>query len=99
MIDLKELQKEIYKNKIEKGFNVTDVYMEFCYAYGELSEACEAYLMKKDDMGEELADVVIYLLGLAEMLGINLEDELINKVQKNKNRRYVKKDGVIIRVE
>ena len=98
MIDLTELQKKVYQNKIAKGFNVTDIYMEFCYAYGELSEACDAYLKKKDDLGEELADVVLYLLGLSEILGINLEKELLSKFEKNEKRQYIQKDGVNIRI-
>jgi len=98
MIDLKELQKKVLQNKIEKGFNVTDIYMEFCYAYGELSEACDAYIKKKDDLGEELADVVLYLLGLSEILGIDLEKELLHKIDKNEKRKYIQKDGVNIRI-
>jgi NTP pyrophosphatase (non-canonical NTP hydrolase) len=99
MVDLAQLQKRVYQNKIAKNFNVTDIYMEFCYAYGELSEACDAYIHKKDDLGEELADVVLYLLGLSEILGIDLEKELLNKIEKNKKRRYIQKDGVNIRIE
>lgn len=79
MVDLKKLQKEIYQNKVDKGFNVTDVNKEFCLTYGEVAEAYEAWRKKKDDLGEELADVAIYLLGLSEILGINLEDEIQKK--------------------
>ncbi|GAG35156.1 unnamed protein product, partial [marine sediment metagenome] len=64
MVDLKKLQKEIYKNKVNQNFNVTDVNFEFNLVYGELAEAFEAYRKKKPDLGEELADVIIYLLGL-----------------------------------
>ena len=98
MIDLRQLQKRVYQNKVAKGFNVTDVFQEFCYTYGELSEACDAYMKKKDDLGEELADVVIYLIGLSEILGIDLEDELMKKMDKNEKRQYIQKDGVNIRV-
>lgn len=98
MIDLEQLQKKVYANKVAKGFNVTDIFMEFCYTYGELSEACEAYLKKKDDIGEELADVVLYLLGLAEILGINLEKEILDKFKKNEKRQYIQKDGINIRI-
>ena len=94
MVDLKRIQSRIYENKVAKGFNVTDIYMEFCYAYGELNEAREAYMNKKDDLGEELADVAIYLLGLAEILGIDLETEILRKMAKNEQRRYIQKDGV-----
>jgi len=98
MIDLTQMQKRLYQNKIAKGFNVTDVYKEFCFAYGELSEACEAYRKKKTDLGEELADVALYLLGIAEMLGIDLEEEIRNKMEINERRQYKQENGVLIRV-
>ena len=84
MIDLKQIQKDVYQNKVDKGFNITDVNKEFCLTYGELAEAYEAWRKKKDDIGEEIADVVIYLLGLSEILGVDLESEMINKIEKNK---------------
>ena len=94
MIDLKQVQKRVYENKVAQGFNVSDVYMEFCYMYGELNEACEAYMKKKPDLGEELADVAIYLLGLSEILGVDIEKEILNKIEKNEKRRYIQIDGV-----
>ncbi|WP_238651921.1 MazG-like family protein [Paenibacillus piscarius] len=98
MIDLAQLQQRVYQNKIAKGFNVTDIYQEFCLLHGELSEACDAYRKKKDDLGEELADVAIYLIGLSEILGINLEEEIMNKIEKNEKRIYENKDGVLLKV-
>ncbi len=97
-MDMKKLQKDIYQNKVDKGFNVTDVNREFCLLYGEVAESFDAYRKKKDDLGEELADVAIYLMGLAEILGIDLEDEIVKKVEKNKNRVYKKIDGVTTRI-
>ena len=99
MLDLKKLQKEIYQNKVNKGFNVTDINKEFCLTYGEFAEAYEAWRKKKDDLGEELADVAIYLLGLSEILGIDLEDEIQKKVCKNAKREYKIIDGVNTRVK
>ena len=75
-MDLKKLQKEIYQNKVDKGFNTTDVNKEFCLLYGEVGEAYDAYRKGKDDLGEELADIAIYLLGLSEILGKDLEEEI-----------------------
>lgn len=98
-MDLKSIQKEIYQNKVDKGFNVTDINKEFCLTYGELSEAYEAWRKHKDDLGEELADVAIYLLGLSEILGIDLEDEISKKVYKNSRREYKIIDGVNTRVK
>ena len=99
MIDFKKLQEDVYQNKVNHGFNVTDVNMEFCLAYGELGEAYMAWLKKKDDLGEELADVVIYLMGLSEILGIDLETEIINKINKNATRVYAIENGVLVRKE
>ena len=98
MIDLLQIQKRIYENKVSKGFNVSDIYKEFCYTYGELNEACEAYMKKKDDLGEELADVAIYLLGLSEILGIDLGNEIMRKMEKNEKRLYAEVNGVKMRV-
>ena len=99
MVNLKELQKDIYKNKIDKGFNVTDINKEFCLTYGELAEAYEAWRKKKDDVGEEIADVVIYLLGLSEILNIDLENEILKKINKNSQREYKIIDGVNTRTK
>ena len=99
MIDFKKLQKDVYQNKVNHGFNVTDVNMEFCLAYGELGEAYMAWLKKKEDLGEEFADVVIYLMGLSEILGIDLETEIINKINKNATRVYAIENGVLVRKE
>lgn len=99
MVDLTKLQKEIYQNKVDKGFNVTDVNKEFCLTYGEVAEAYEAWKKKKEDLGEELADVAIYLLWLSEILGIDLEDEIQKKVYKNSKREYKIIDGVNTRVK
>ena len=99
MVDLKELQKKVYENKVNKGFNVTDIPKEFCLAYGEMAEAYEAYRKKKDDLGEELADVAIYLLGISEILGIDLEKEILHKINKNVHREYKAINGVNTRVK
>ena len=56
---MKQIQKDIWQNKVNKGFNTTDVNKEFCLLYGEVAEAHDAYRKKKDDLGEELADVAI----------------------------------------
>ncbi len=97
-MDLKKVQKEVWENKVNKGFNTTNVELEFCLLYGEVAEAFDAYRKKKDDLNEELADIAIYLLGISEMLGYDLEDEIVKKVSKNKKRVYKKIDGVNVRV-
>jgi len=97
-MNLKEAQKAVYKNKLEKGFNTTDINKEFCLLYGEVAEAYDAWRKKKTDVGEELADIAIYLMGLSEMLGIDLTSEIENKMEINQNRKYINSDGVLRRV-
>ncbi|MFA6131182.1 MAG: MazG-like family protein [Patescibacteria group bacterium] len=97
MLDLPKLQQEIFENKISKGFNTTDINLEFCYAYGELAEAFESYLNKSPEVGEELADVFIYVSALAKMLNVDLEKEILKKIEKNKRRQYQMIDGVLVR--
>jgi len=76
------------QNKVAKGFNTTDVPLEFCLLQGEMAEAFDAWRKGCEDLGEELADVAIYLLSLAEMTGIDLQDEIEAKMAKNAARVY-----------
>jgi len=88
MIDLQQLQKEVYANKVEKRFNLTDIALEFCRAHEELSEAFKKYNLDQDGVAEELADVAIFLLGISEIMGFDLEDEIVRKIEINKKRKY-----------
>lgn len=98
MYDLKNFQKEIIENKKRHGFNTTNIEMEFCLAYGELGEAYIAYLKKQEDVGEELADAAIYILGISELLKIDLGKEIEKKIEKNKQRVYKKNNkGVLVK--
>ena len=78
-----EVQREILENKKRHKFNTTNIEQEFCYLYGEVREAYEAYVEMWDSFGEELADVAIYLLGISEMLNIDLGKEVELKIEKN----------------
>ena len=78
--------------------------MEFCRAYEELSEAFSKFNKNQDGVAEEFADVAVFLLGMCEILGYDLEKELVRKIEINKNRKYIKTkspDGedVFIRVK
>ena len=86
-INFKDLQKEVLRNKLEK-FGTPLMEREFCYAQGELSEAFDSYLKADGHIGEELADVVIYLMGIAELSGVDLGKEILTKIAINKTRTY-----------
>ena len=64
-----------------------------------MAEAYQAWLKSKPDLGEELADVMIYLLGISEILGIDLEKEVLHKIDKNSKRVYKLIDGVLQKEE
>lgn len=93
MSQIKELQKRAWANKVAKGFNTTSVDKEFNYTYAELAEAYDSYRKEKGDEGEELADTAIFLMGLAEMLGVDLEEEILKKMEKNEAREYREVNG------
>lgn len=98
-MNIKECQKRVIENKKNKNFNTTNIEKEFCLLYGEVGEAYEAYRKKKDDLGEELADIAIYLMGISEILGKDLEKEILRKLEINEKRKYEKINGVNIKVE
>ena len=104
MVDLKKLQKEVIRNKIEKGFNTNDIAVGFCRAHEELSEAFSKYSKSQPGVAEEFADVMIFILGMCEQMGFDLEKELVAKIEINKKRKYKKEkspDGkdVFIRIK
>lgn len=93
----RKIQKFIFDNKKSKGFNITNVPLEFCLTGGELAEAFEAWRKKEDKLGEEIADVAIYLFGLASILKIDLGKEIIKKMEKNEKREYRFAKGVLVK--
>lgn len=96
-MEIKEMQKKIYENKVRHGFNITNVEKEFCLLYGEVSEAYEAWLKKHDNFAEELADVAIYLMGLSQIAGVDLQKEIEKKMAINEKREYVSVNGVLVK--
>ena len=99
MASVSELQKRAWENKIKHNFNTTNVERDFNLMTGEVSEAYLAWLRKEDGLDLELADVFIYLAGIAEMNGINLEDAILRKMEINEKRKYKKVNGVLVKDE
>lgn len=93
IIDTKKLQKAVMENKKKHGFNTTDIEFELLRLHGEANELFEAWRKNnKENINEELADVGIFLLGIAEMLDSDLGEDIVNKMKKNEKRIY--KNGV-----
>ncbi len=98
-MDIREAQRLAWANKVEKGFNTTDVPLEFGLLTAEVGEAFTAWRKGLPDFGEELADIVLYVAALAEMNDIDLSAEVEQKINKNRARVYERDSrGVLIRV-
>ena len=97
-MNLKAVQQEIYQNKVDKHWNISNIETELCLMQGEIAEFYEAYRKHLPSIGEELADVAIYLLGIAEILHLDLEKELEGKMRVNRRRQYTQIDGVSTRI-
>lgn len=87
-MDIRSAQKLAWANKVEKGFNTTDVPLEFCMLNSEVAEAFDAWRHGREDVGEELADIAIFLVGLAEMIGTDLQEAVEEKIAVNASRAY-----------
>ncbi len=99
-MDIRAIQDQAWENKLAKGLNANEVALEFGLLTAEVGEAFTAWRKRLPDLGEELADILIYLVGLAEMTGIDLGAEVERKLEKNAARAYeAGPDGVLRRVE
>ncbi|BAC68035.1 hypothetical protein AQJ43_29455 [Streptomyces avermitilis] len=87
-MDIADAQKLAWENKINQGFNTTDIPLEFGLLNAEVGEAFTAWRKGLPDHGEELADVFLYLVAIAEMQGVDLGEEVRREIEKNARRVY-----------
>lgn len=88
---IKKLQKEIHELAISKGWYKSEIGVPelLCLIHSEVSEALEAYRDFDDTlMAEELADVAIRLMDMAEYLDVDLQAEILRKHEKNRGRPW-----------
>lgn len=93
---LNDYAHRAHTNAVAKGFwddrdpsNVLSTLAELALIHSEVSEAAEA-IRKPDggNFGEELADIVIRVMDTAEAHGVNLEQEIVNKMATNEARPH-----------
>lgn len=92
-MNLRDIQDRTWKNKVDKGFNTTNIEREFNYTYAELAEAYDAYRKASPELAMELADTLFFVLSLSRMLGIDIEAAVTQKMELNEARRYRPHNG------
>ncbi|MGN7402334.1 nucleotide pyrophosphohydrolase [Cytobacillus praedii] len=90
---MKELMQKIIEFRDERGWgpyhNEKDLALSISLEANELLEnfqwrtSEEAVAESKQNIKEEMADVFIYLLQLADKMNIDLEEEAFKKMEKN----------------
>jgi NTP pyrophosphatase (non-canonical NTP hydrolase) len=98
---LNEYAERVYANATAKGFHeykpqfgksgqdVRHILSWLMLVTTETAEAAEAARKgDKENFAEELADICIRVFDCAEALGINLEQEIVNKMGKNEARPH-----------
>jgi len=93
---MNDLGYEIHKIAESKGWTIPTNFDEvdaiarkLCLIHSEVSEALEG-LRKNDpdNFAEELADIIIRTLHLTHGLSIDIDQEVRNKIAKNRERSY-----------
>lgn len=93
---INDMCHEAFATAKEKGFNAeidfNDTRMVLsmlALVHTEVSEAVEAARKgNRENFEEELADTVIRVFALSGAMGVNLEQAIVNKMEKNKNRPH-----------
>lgn len=85
-------QRRIFNNKVKHGFNTTNIYQEARYILEETAELMRAIEKNnRENMLEELADIVIFSYGCAEVARLgDLDTKIFEKMQINEKRVYEK---------
>lgn len=92
LADYLNRQKRIFQNKLNHGFNVTNIYQEARYILEETAELMRAIEKNdRENMIEELADIVIFSYGCAEVARLgDLDTKIFEKMDINEKREYKK---------
>jgi NTP pyrophosphatase (non-canonical NTP hydrolase) len=98
-MDIKEMQTKAWEHAENMGFHALHNHLppeEYKNIFGwrsialiahEVGELADGFrLDDMDNVGEELADILLRCGDLAGILGIDLEKSVISKIEKNKTR-------------
>ena len=99
-LSIDEVVRLVLEQAKEKGFGTNldeiNVGEKFALLHSEISEAYEAYRKKniggKHGLAEELGDALQRILHLCGIFGIDIEEEILNKLAYNKTREWKKEE-------
>ena len=87
MTDIKAIQKMVARFRDDRGWakwhTVNNLIMAIASEAGELCHEARWGLPDMAMVREEMADIAIFLLSLADVSGIDLEQAIIEKIAKN----------------
>lgn len=95
MVEISYLKEKVTKFRDERDWkkyhNPKDLSISISIEAAELLELfqwkdLETYDMDKEELREEMADIFIYLLSLADITDIDLGKAVIDKMEKNEKR-------------
>jgi predicted house-cleaning noncanonical NTP pyrophosphatase (MazG superfamily) len=82
-MDIRLAQKIAWENKRAKGINEDDIPLEFYSLKDEVADALIAWREGRGEVSQELADIAIFLLRLAQMVGTDLEEAVEARLASN----------------
>ena len=101
---LKDLQKRIFQNKVNKGFNISADYhginQEISFLAEELGELAHHHRRGNREMVvDSVVDILVYALGLLQILGADADIEIDKVLEEIEKRVYIQhEDGTLKKV-
>ena len=96
---IKDFQEYVKQLEEERGFSDQDVVQKCLLLGEEIGELFKAVRKSENlkidvnskftSVSDELADILIYILSIANRFDLNLEEAFRNKEEKNKNRTWI----------
>ena len=87
MIDLKLISQQILENKLRRNFPTNDLGHEIILLKKEVEEVEES-VDDLENLKQELADVIIFSISIARIIGADIEKEIQDKIEYNKIRTH-----------
>ena len=88
MRSIKDLQDLVVKFRDDRDWGKFHTVQNLCLAISsEVGELCHLVrwgdVLNADLLGEEMADIAIFLLSLSDVTGVDLDHAIIKKVRRN----------------